>query len=212
VRGTGKCLHLGTLAASRKWLLRLGGSNLGGKEAARTHAGPLLAAQTDGALHAPSAGCAPRFRCGRQLTDAQQRALRPRETAATTAPKEPTLPPPRAARAAPVAHAKDAQHDSQRWPTGESTPLRVRPGRCQQRNKCRVSCRAQTGSASAAVPLASGAARNTRRVPAPRRARGGAAARRCVRLQHNSVAHSMALREHGPPRARALSKGHTRRT
>ena len=52
----------------------------------------------------------------RRLTDARQRARRPRETAAASAPHAPTLPPPRAQRAAPGVHAKAAHHDGRRWP------------------------------------------------------------------------------------------------
>jgi hypothetical protein len=51
-------------------------------------------------------------------------------------------------------------------------------------------------------------AQSTRTATSARR-RGGASLRAASTQQ---VAHSVALREHGPPRARALCKGHTRRT
>lgn len=182
---------------------------MGGKGGAR-RARLTSPQQTVGALHAPSTSCA---RWSRSCAAPDRRAAASEAAAGDCGSvRSPCADASPAARAASRAWCTRQGRSSRRPPLAceGRTPLRVVPGRCQLRDISRVSYEAQTDSASAAVPLASGAARSARRLRASRRARGGAAARGCVQL-HTSMSHALALREHGPPLARELPAGNTRR-
>ena len=182
---------------------------MGGKGGAR-RARLTSPQQTVGALHAPSTSCA---RWSRSCAAPDRRAAASEAAAGDCGSvRSPCADAAPAARAASRAWCTRQGRSSRRPSLAceGRTPLRVVPGRCQLRDISHVSYEAQTDSASAAVPLASGAARSARRLRATRRARGGAAARGCVQL-HTSASQALALREHGPPLARELPAGNTRR-